>query len=412
MLTLKDINNQNEKFIGYILVVTADVNVHIYLAFSGLDEKLDESLLVVTPSEILANPIVLFSARAVIIIRDLYFKNLYQIFKISRQLKIPCYFYVDDNRPLMAEQKGCEPSFYLPSCFASTLKKFDGVLLSSDNMVAYFDKVFPDAKNCLFPLIMRKELLLKECTNNDIFTFSFMGGCSLRAARFCSVILPLLVSLSSAYKFRLICPKTLEKLIVARCPQPPFEIIYIPFISEYDKFINAYQRYHADVMIHINPDYANTRYKTLNSLTNATLCGAVMMTTDEQPYNDAPNGTIALVPIDGKDKESENWKNTIIYYLNNPQLLQKMRERALRYCTETFNGKQNEKILNMILDAHKINENIIQHRKRLYGKIDKNLTLREQIAHTIFFDVKRMYIITKTQGIRELLKVAKRHIWR
>ena len=354
MLTLKKINNQNKKLMGHILVVTTAINVHIYLAFGGLREELDEKLLVVTPDEILTNPVILLSARAVIIIRDLYFKNLYQVFKISRQLKIPCYFYVDDNRPLMAEQNGSEPSFYLPSYFASTLTKIDGVLLSSDNMLAYFDEAFPSAKNYLFPLIMRKELLLKEYADNDIFTFSFMGGCSLRAARFCSVIVPILVSLSTAYKFRLVCPVTLKKLIAGCCPKPPFEIIYIPFISEYDKFIKAYQRHHADVMIHINPDYANTRYKTLNSLTNAALCGSVLMTTDEEPYRSAPNGTIALVQIGGKDKESENWKNTITYYLDNRQLLKEIRERALRYCIEAFSGKQNEKILNMILNAHEI----------------------------------------------------------
>lgn len=410
MLTLKDINNQNEKVMGHILVVTTAINVHIYLAFDGLEEELDKKLLVVTPDEILANPVVLFSSRAVIIIRDLYFKNLYQIFKISRQLKIPCYLYVDDNRPLMAEQKGSEPSFYLPSCFASTLTKFDGVLLSSDNMLAYFDIVFPNAKNYLFPLIMRKELLLKKYIDNDIFTFSFMGGCSLRAAKFCSVIMPILVSLSSACKFRLVCPMTLEKSIADHWPKTPFEIIYIPFISEYDQFIKTYQGYHTDVMIHINPDYANTRYKTLNSLTNATLCGSVLMTTEEEPYSSAQNGTIALVPISGKNKESENWKNTITYYLNNQQLLKEMRERALRYCTETFTGKQNEKILNMILNAHEIDENIIKQRNELYGKINKNLTLREKIAHTVFFDFKRMCIITKTQGLGELLKIAKRHI--
>ena len=412
MLTLKDINSHNEKIMGHILVVTTTINVHIYLAFDGLEETLGKKLLVVTPDEVLANPIVLLSARAVIIIRNLYFKNLYQIFKISCQIEIPCYFYIDDNRPLMAEQNGSEPSFYLPSCFTSTLKKFDGVLLSSDNMLAYFNKVFPENKNYLFPLIMRKELLLKEYIDNDIFTFSFMGGCSLRGARFCSVIIPILESLSSTYKICLVCPATLEKLIAGHWPKPPFEIIYIPFISEYDKFIKAYQRHHADVMIHINPDYANTRYKTLNSLTNATLCGSVLMTTDEEPYRSAPNGTIALVQIGGKDKESENWKNTITYYLDNRQLLKEIRERALRYCIEAFSGKQNEKILNMILNAHEIDGNIIKRRNELYSKIDKNLTLREKIAHTVFFDVKRMYIITQTQGLSELLKIAKRHIRR
>ena len=413
MLTFKDINKQNKKLLGYILVVTTAINVQIYLAFDGLEKQLDKKLIIVTPEEMLANPAVLLSSRAVIIIRDLYFKNLYQIFKISHQLKIPCYFYTDDNRPLMAELTGSEPSFYLPLYFASTLKKFQGVLLSSDNMLTYFNKVFPDNKNYLFPLIMRKELLLKEYRENEIFTFSFMSATTVRVESFCSVIIPILCSLSSKYKFRLVCPITLEKAIATNWPTLPFKIIYIPFILDYNKFIEAYQIYRPNIMIHIiDMNHANTRYKTLNSLTNATLCGSVLMTTDEEPYSGAPNGTIALVPIDGKDKESENWKNTIIYYLNNHQLLQEMRERALRYCTETFNGKQNEKVLNMILDAHEINENIIQQRKELYGKIDKNLTLREKIAHTIFFDVKRMYIITKTQGIRELLKVAKRHIIR
>lgn len=89
-----------------------------------------------------------------------------------------------------------------------------------------------------------------------------------------------------------------------------------------------------------------------------------------------------------------------------------MRERALRYCIETFTGKQNECVLRMIFNNDAIDSNVIFEREQKYNEIDLKLSLHEQISHTLFFDFKRMSIIIKNKGMVGLLKIACKHYCR
>lgn len=290
----------------------------------------------------------LIYADAMICIRNI--QALKPYLKVCEEFGIPCYYYIDDN--FIELSKDYKKDFILSKLAKeinyNSLKKFDGIFVSTQALLDYFrDKKLHENLLLMEPIIdIRNIQGFPKNKDNDNFTIAFMGG-SIRMKVFQQIVLPALERLATIRHITVFYPEQKENYI-ERDNQiyKNLELVEIPKSLSLDLTLFRYGAKKPDILIHCGPDIKNNVYKTENSLINAVQIGAVLVSSNIPPYRGQDNEKQRFVLAENTEI---SWYEVLKSLIENPAKCKEIYENALEYCIKRYCPAKIKKVVNQEL---------------------------------------------------------------
>lgn len=263
----------------------------------------------------------------------------------AKCLNIPCYYYIDDNYLEIVKE---DDDTYVENLAKQTtkenLKKFDGIFCSSKVLLEYFEENTLHDKLFLFePIIDADNIHIHNSMNkNEEINISFFGG-DFKNKIFNEIIVPVLNKLSNEIKINLILPETIT---ISNIDRKNINIIKIEKTLDLDLAIKRFSEKEVDIQIHIMPNIKNNKYKTMNSLINATQMGAVLIASNYEPFNKINNIENMMMLC---ENNIEDWYKNLLYLAKNKELRIDMVNNSKKFCVESFSDTNILNTLDMIL---------------------------------------------------------------
>jgi glycosyltransferase involved in cell wall biosynthesis len=276
----------------------------------------------------------------------------------AKALGIPAYFFLDDNLPLLAQSgEIVVPGENLEvSAMRKDLKLFDGVLLSSPNLLEYFEENDLHANLQHFPVSCVDQRMLpldyQEPKEKNETVIAFAGG-SHRNKGLWQVVFPALKRLASqGTRIHVVAPEPdrAEHLDLLNHLPKTMRVTTLPFEEGYLFAMRRFARFSPDLMIHAPSDTKNNRFKTLHPLLTAKLLGATAVVPSTAPYDDIARLGVAIVVEDALNESS--WHDYMSRILAGQYDLARIRLANDRYCAEHFSGRINSDTLTAMLRHH------------------------------------------------------------
>lgn len=340
---------------GYILVVNYTYDASTYLYFDMLPPEIARRVRVITlnggfGTEEMAR------ASCVIFVRQIAPYSTW--IDAAKAMKVPRYYFLDDNLPLLAlrgEISSGNEDFRLTQ-YKEDLERFDGVLLSSRNLIEYFQEHLLHDNVQYFPVSFCDQTRLSIDYHEDRLPGEVVVACatgSHRAKGLWEVVFSAIEKLANeGQRVHLIAPEPSEdeyKRLVSRLPAT-MRVTLFPFETGYLFAMRRFARYSPDFLVHAPSATINNPYKTLHPLASALIMGAVPMLPATAPYDQITGIGNAVIVRDADDPES--WHKAIKEALADQASLQSIRAENARYCQENFSGEVNVTTLRSILNRH------------------------------------------------------------
>jgi glycosyltransferase involved in cell wall biosynthesis len=331
---------------GRLLVVTASYDASTTLYFDHVPARLRPRIRVVhygawadgLPSEMIG-------ASAVVFVRALF--NFAHWIEVARRLKIPHYYFLDDNLMVLREEIEYRQEYdsYSDKEVRRMLESFSGVLLSTPPLADYFRERSLHPATYLYPPVAANVDGLPRPVKEDSapLRIGYIGGAH-RDESLRQLVLPALQELARA--------KPVE--LVATGPDPSslggqvFPVTVLPAERSYDVALRRMASRGIDVLVHPGSENRNSPFKTQHVLLNAAALGAAAVLSDCPPYDRlAPTGAALLCR-----SEPASWAEALTVLSDSPATRGALVEGARRFCRENYSGRQNEAVLSSILRAH------------------------------------------------------------
>lgn len=332
----------------YAVVLTSNHDASTSIYFDYLPEEIRRHVRVIRAPGGFSS-LELSEASCLIIVRDL--KNQSEWINAAIALKVPLYYFLDDNFPELARSEIPELSEYSAERLRHTLKDFAGVLLSTPALVEYFRDHLIHPKLYLYPVAFKAAAIPAAHAYNEVCTVVSLGG-KHRLEGLRNTVLPALVNLARPEQpFHLVvggCSRDDEKLL-SGYSSDALQITCLPFELDWRRSLLAAAAYRPDILVHPPSSTANNKYKTLNIALSAHLLGALLVAPEEEPF-DAPEfaGAAMLVPL---PQLAKNWLSVLSTAVDNRQQWDRVKSANTAFCATEFSGRVNEKVLKDILAA-------------------------------------------------------------
>ena len=344
------VEHSNAYVPGDICVCTDQISASVQLCFKAKSGD-DYNVLFIHPSECERSDF-LHSVGVLIVVRNLSSE-------FSTSSFIPTYYFIDDCFTVINSP---EYEQYSLDNIRERLKHFRGVLASTPALAEYFTQNKLHENCMLYPAIYRKDIFVYPHHKDAVITFAFQGG-EWRTDVFVDIVYPALKNLSQKYAIRLVCPDYLHK----KLPTAPFKIISMKSTYDYERFIQNLSLYDVDIVLHPAPFNANNRFKEVNALLNASLVGAVLVATDDEPYARIPENCIVLCA-----NTSKAWEKGIQTIVGNSERMESLQKNAEAYCLKHHSGERNKAVLDDISAKHPM-PTFYEYRKR----VDKSCQIKK-----------------------------------
>ena len=329
----------------YVLAVSLEpLDASTTLFLGHLAERMSDALQVVRYAdpelgEKVAN------ASAIILVRGLF--ELDGVFLAVRALRIPLYYFVDDNFILLREQAGPWSPFvrrYSAANVRRRLRAFHGVLLSSDELIDYYRAEHLHHELTLFPPIEWQQHLSRPSASPHAVSIAFFGGLHLHEM-FWTCILP------AVRRLAIDRPVTLIAAGVngAIAPSPGLSVVEQPYDTSYARGLRRLAATGVDVLVHPTaPGLDNGRYKNPHALISANAIGAIPAVSDRPPYSDLRQAGVALLC----DDSSESWYAAFAQVAQPAKRLP-IGERLEQFCSSHYGGRINREVVDKMLSLHR-----------------------------------------------------------
>ncbi|EGJ49366.1 glycosyltransferase [Desulfocurvibacter africanus] len=389
-------------------LVTCFIDACTSLYFDGLEKDMAEKLYYMSPAIHYNTPECIATCGYVIISRDLNNRDIFNTATAAIKMGTPTYYYTDDNFPVLAEE-GRWDKYFLSEEFRRVLREFDGVIVTTPALVEYFTSMKLHENCLLMPPIYRLDIPLPENRVKaapGTITVAFQGG-THRSKPFLQIIYPAIKRLAKNYRIRLVCPDFIAKTIE---PAHNVELISLPFRVDYVKFIQLFRMYEPDLVLHANDRSANNKYKSVNALLNATLMGACLVASKDDPYTGLPENVVTLA-----ENAIEEWEARIRMIIEKPEYRKAQLVAADKYCREHYNAAINSKILREISFKHAAPnafEVRLRMRRMLIHSLHQTETLATELGfrmtlHAIAKLARHLMHLVKMRGMKHYLKKAR-----
>lgn len=255
--------------------------------------------------------------------------------KLIRSLKIPVYYYVDDNFNELALTV-TEPMIYSLAMRTNPemLKRFEGIIVSSEALRAYFVKrQLHDNVIVLDPI--HGSMGCTDKKKSDEVTIGFMGG-GFRESVLKSCVLPALKNITKRHKIRLVLPCTEDTYdSCMELEADNFSVTPKFRTLNYERIIWEYQKENVDILIHCGRNHRNNLYKTKNALINAASLGAALIASDIEPYcereGNEPEDTYLTVRNTPRE-----WETALKRLISDRPYRQKIAQAGQNYCRSRY----------------------------------------------------------------------------
>ncbi|OAJ51517.1 hypothetical protein A6V36_15950 [Paraburkholderia ginsengiterrae] len=353
---------------GYILIVTVDYNASTTLCFDMLPPSIARRVRVITLSGIFSYE-ELARATCVIFVRVIAPLRIW--IDAAKSLGIPCYYFLDDNLPLLQSNKEIviPGEDFSTARFGTTMKMFEGVLLSSRNLVTYFREHLLHDNLHYFPVSFYRQAPLsldyqeKKLPGETVIVFA--GG-SHRSRGMHDVVFPAVRKLAEGGRpvHLVMAISDGSRQLESEARPENLRITLIPFDVSYLFAMRRFARFSPDYMVHAPSETTNNAYKTLNPLVAALMLDCVLIAPETEPYIQvADRGNLVLVNDAAKPI---SWYETFVALLDKKVDVTLTKERNREYCRENFSGQANEFILREMLRKHGGEASWSEQSRRLY----------------------------------------------
>jgi glycosyltransferase involved in cell wall biosynthesis len=341
--SLAGLGNEPLEEDGRILVVTPSHDASTTLCFDHLPPPYYQRIRIIHFQ--LWLPEEMIGASAVIFVRDLL--SLREWIEYARKLKIPHYYFLDDNLMLLSEEPAysAEYRFFTNENVCETLKLFSGVLLSSQKLLEYFRENNLHDHLFYYPPIAECPILYEKVgpgpKADKVFRIAYLGG-GHRHQSFKEMVFPAICRFARNHAVELFVGgmsndslKETEKL----------SIYYLPFEISYDLALGRFACLEIDLLVHPNSRTGNNPYKTLNVLINTVAMKAVPLLSDNPPYDTLGNEKVAFLCHGDED----SWLEAIQTAFDQPETIKTLKNNLELFCRKNYNGQANIDVLRQIL---------------------------------------------------------------
>lgn len=380
-----------------IFVVTAEISASVSLSFENFSQT---TFYFNTFNSIDFRNLIY--AQAVVICRDLFHPTANTIIKISKILKIPAFYYLDDN---LVSLNTISESFreYKIDNLQKMMVDFAGVLVSTQALAEFFLQekihqnvyVFPPVlPNCTwfdYPAIPPKQA--------GTFRIGVMSG-SHRYQHFREYIQPALNRLSQEYG--------LELVIIGDLPLQTKDItVYrFPFDFSHKLTLGRMITSEIDVLIHPASFTENNPYKTLNVLINAWAIGAVPVLPDQPPYENVERNGVGFLCDPDK---TVSWYEKLKLAISDQRRAKQIRENIDLFLRREHSGRKNEEVIEKILsELPALGFATIENRYRAFismlSEIAQNSAESDVLDNTSAFVLARIVLTRIMRKVGFLLR--------
>ncbi|GEM_PF-2035260 len=281
----------------------------------------------------------------------IYVRQLIEAMKLLRKYErfnIPSYYYLDDNyREILRDLKHNSPMYHqiekhVKLLDSNEMLKFNGIIFSTKNLKDYFENkmlhnnitILPPCKDCWSDI--------SKLETNKCIKIAFMGG-EFREENFISKVYPSIIKLAENIQVRLICPATLsEKILKTYKIQNNISLVEIERMTAYNQMMVQYKEHGINVLIHCGDEIKNNQYKTKNALINAVDLGAVLITSNIEPYR---NEQFIITSDDSKD----NWYNCLKKVCEDEVFYNEQLKKQKQFVQKNYSQKVVSKIFEDII---------------------------------------------------------------
>jgi hypothetical protein len=201
--------------------------------------------------------------------------------------------------------------------------------------------------------------------------------------------LPAVNLLAEEIDLHLVCPDFLALKLAGLNKRVTLTVT--PRLDDYNKYIKLCLEYSPDVVLHLNAESPNNKYKTVHALLNGSLLGAALIASNDEPYTGLPENVVTLV-----NHDSEEILNALRRLLLSDAERERQIARARQYCREAFGSRANSRLIDMLSLKHPAPD-AYEMKKRMHlclqnARIDFNRTtwtaLREIRENLIYISAK------------------------
>jgi glycosyltransferase involved in cell wall biosynthesis len=355
---------------GNILVIAGNYNASVSLYFDYLPEDISQRVRVIQYNHFSLEEMV--HASAVIFVRQLLEPATKVWIETAQLLRIPCYYYIDDNLIALSEEDGEESTAihdYSLSNVRNSLSSFNGVLLSTKKLIEYFERNSIHDHLMYYPPIakyLNKRTLMEKTHGDRTLRIAFMGGWH-RIDNFNKYVLPAIQRLSEHRRIELLVPYSQQDVYRIKANENTV-VKRIERTISYNAMLMKYQANKIDILVHPNSNSINNEFKTMNVLINSMLLGAIPILSKDEPYKNLEGLGVAILC----ENDENEWFSAISDISSNRGRRTEYLDNLADYCRTNFSGSENSSVLRMILGKHKSPSQLeVEHRYRILLQLQR-----------------------------------------
>jgi len=338
---------------GHLLIVNVQYDASTALYFDMLPPPLAQRLRVVshkTTSSIEA----LAGATAVIIVRAV--RSCQAWIDNARALRIPVYYFLDDNMPLLAEtgEALMVGEDFRRGALREDLNQFDGVLLSSLSLIKYFQQHQLHPRLLHFPVacatqeqIRHRFEALRPPADADELVFAFMGGLH-RSKAVWDLILPALAQIASeGQRIHFIAPGMKSDSKLLNDLPTSIRVTLLPWDPGYIFALRRFASLSPQYLLLAPSRTPNNPYKTLHPLLTAHLIDAVAVLPAIDPYLGIDDNSVALIVE--QPFQRDGWYRALRRIVDKHVDVESLKQRNGDFCEKEFSGEVNVQVLREVI---------------------------------------------------------------
>lgn len=357
ILKIKSLKDRNYK--KRILIISPLLDATANVSFLRYNEAY-ENLIFYFENEQTLKKENLILVDAIIFMRDLgFFQKIKNVCDI---LEIPYYYYIDDNFITLMkdiEEKRINVSLEGKNQivkFAKDTEKlatydFEKIFCSTEKLKEYFTKKNLHHDIEVLKPIVDFENIFEYRIKEDSISLAFMGG-NFRNEILKKIILPAVVKLSKDIKVNFYYPKDKsQKKDNLKIYNNNKNLKFIPIerTCSLQKALRKFGKNGIDILIHCGEEINNGIYKTENSLLNAVQLGAILVTSNIEPYKSIFPSEKEYVRV---TNEINDWYITLKTLSEQKEKREEIYNIAFEYCKKNYNGEYEKEILEKTLSDY------------------------------------------------------------
>lgn len=380
---------------GKILVVAPELSASISLPFMHLAKNYFR---IVTLNHLDFKEAI--GAQAVILCRDLISPTTQKLLRILRTLKIPMYYFTDDNFVVLSGEIP-EMKEYTIENLRGWLQDFSGVLVSTPSLAEYFLREKIHSRVHIFPPVLPDRTWFDVSASPSkpagVFRIGIISGAH-RYKHFLDYVQPALKRLAQEYR--------IEIVVVGELPlsSQEYPVYRYPTSQSHKLTLGRLMTSAVDILIHPASYTNNNPYKTLNVLINAWAIGAIPVLANQPPYENVEQENLGFLC---EPDNTDSWYEKLKLAISDQERARQIRENLDTFLRREYSGRKNEDVIEQILsELPVLGFATIENRYRAYTSISpelaQELALDGVLQNTSTLTLARI-ILSRIKAKRHLL---------